>query len=208
MSVPKWKAGVSCVNSDSSGFSMSVPWVEPVCWDPKFNSIEFVKSRFYFWDVSIYSAPCEINRPIWKMNGGTRFNELKINFFFLKTFKIRHTAKLYFQLFQTDLKMDCESPKLKFLTCFVSVIHVLIKIAHKPQTALTVLVSCFHCVKFIRNVVRFVWKLLTPWLAGAGWSSCGLYTSHASSTEEFLDSRTLSILTFPRDKILYVKNHT
>lgn len=101
--------------------------------------------------------------------------------------------------------MDCESPKLKFLMCFVSVIHVLIKVAHKPQIALKVLVSCFLHVKFIPNVTRFTWRLLTWWLAGAGWSFCGLYTSHASFTGEFLDSRTVSILTFRRDKILYVK---
>lgn len=101
--------------------------------------------------------------------------------------------------------MDCESPKLKFLMCFVSVVHVLIKVAHKPQTALKGLVSCFLHEKFIPNVMRFLWRLLTWWLAGAGWSFCGPYTSHASFTEEFLDSRTLSILTFHRDKILYIK---
>lgn len=64
----KWKSGVSCVDSDSSDFSGSVPWVKPVCWGPKFNSIEFVKSRFCFWDANFYSAPSETNRPIYMEN--------------------------------------------------------------------------------------------------------------------------------------------
>lgn len=66
--VPKWNTGVSHVNSDSSDFIGSVPWVKPVCWGPKFNSIGFVNSRFWFWDVNFYSAPSEMNRPVYVEN--------------------------------------------------------------------------------------------------------------------------------------------
>lgn len=62
MTILKWNTGVSHINSDSSDFRGSVAWIKTEGWGPKFNSIEFVESRFCFWEVDFYSASSEINR--------------------------------------------------------------------------------------------------------------------------------------------------